>query len=132
MWARLRKALVVVEASSWEEGLRAASRLLTEGGCPILIVDPALGAGHVPDVASPFPDLPADADELHLVTAAGASADPGDTARPTLVDSGGRAASRNSGAEDLRYLLDRALLLRLRVKTRRSPADLGRRPPLGA
>lgn len=137
LWAAWRQAIVYLSAPDWKSILLAASEKEDELGSPLVLVDPALSGEGTPE--APPPELIdfATASPLRFVLLGPACLDLVDQAdlraiHRRLLCGGSRgdggAESPEAANENLRYLTERTLLMRLRQAHGFSPAEVGRRP----
>jgi SAM-dependent methyltransferase len=142
-WARSRSAVVVIEASEWAIATALARTIAADApDCPVILIDPLFIAREQPSTSTNDPrDLslrrPNFASNIFFALASHSIAS---MAAVDLDALSGRVLVSSADApeldadlvgrstEALRYLADRALLLRLRAVTEYSPADIGRRP----
>jgi len=139
LWATWRQCMVYLDGADWRSILGAASAREDELGSPLILVDPALG-GEGPTEAHP-PELIefTMANDRRFVLLGAESRnrlDPADlhAIRRHLLHGGpfGNDGSELPEAnENLRYLSERTLLMRLRQAHGFSPAEVGRRSFVG-
>jgi SAM-dependent methyltransferase len=135
-WAASRSAIMLVQTDGWERGIAAARAAAITSPPPIVLLDPALGdapngPGAPTSVLSAARTLPHV--YLGLTDQAAAFGRPPlepDDPVVRVSGSGARPPTSPGPAENLRYLCERALLMRLRATSGRSPAEVGRLPPL--
>jgi SAM-dependent methyltransferase len=125
LWAAWRQALVYLDGADWRSILLAASEREDELQSPLILVDPAL-SGDAPTEAPPpeLIDFTTASDRRFLLLSA-ESRDRADSHafRRHLLSDGPPGDNEN-----LRYLTERTLLMRLRQAHGFSPAEVGRRP----
>lgn len=137
-WAGSRGAPVLVRVDRWETGLRATLDAALAHPPPVLVLDPALlGSPDDPAALPRALELAGQTSCAHLVlapdTLAQESLPEGALDRVLLASApneGSNAVTVAAASENLRYLCERALLLRLRATSGRRLAELGRLPPL--
>jgi SAM-dependent methyltransferase len=140
LWAAWRQAMVYLDGPSWKSIFLSASEREDELGSPLILVDPA-ASGDGP-LEAPPPELIdfATAGNRRFVLLGPECLDLVDQAdlraiRRHLLYSGPRGDNESElpeGAnENLRYLTERTLLMRLRQAHGFSPAQVGRRSSAG-
>lgn len=141
MWAAQRDVPVLLEGPSWDELVRAVQLRAKDIPSPLALIDPSLpanglaadeGAQRIPDAVIV---LLRTHPNLYLLLSAASrkrlQLERTDLLRARIL-AGGTDEALTSSDEDeaLRYLTERALLMRLRCVNTRPPADIGRRPAL--
>ena len=136
LWAGQRQSLVYLDGMDWHSMLSAVSAGKNEPGGPLILVDPAL-SDNGPGVSPPLEliDFVAANDRRFALLGAESLArlDPAELAtirRHLLLGGppGNDGPSALEATENLRYLSERTLLMRLRQAHGFSPAEIGRRP----
>lgn len=135
LWATWRQSMVYLDGSDWESILWAASAREDELRSPLIFVDPALSGEE--SAAAPPPELIdfTTANSRRFVLLGTESRDCSDRAdlhaiRRHLLcggPSGNDESELPEANENLRYLSERTLLMRLRQAHGFSPAEVGRR-----
>jgi SAM-dependent methyltransferase len=136
LWAGWRQALVFLGGTDWDRILAAASSRSAELLSPVVLVDPSLSTAAAAQRLPPDVALFAEATSSSFVLLSGESmvhTDAGGLERLAgRLLRGGRSAGNvpleEAATENLRYLTERTLLMRLRQAHGRSPAEVGRRP----
>ena len=122
LWAARCQAPVLVEGPSWAALLAAPTDL----GAPTVLVDPALTGGDPGPVPDEIAARAAGDRTVYLLLAPATPHPDGVRVLP-----GGDPDEADAAALDnLRYLTERTLLMRLRQEDPRPAEHLGRRPPL--
>ncbi|HEY8814170.1 MAG TPA: class I SAM-dependent methyltransferase [Candidatus Dormibacteraeota bacterium] len=135
LWAGWRQALVFLGGPDWDCIIAAASSRSAELLSPVVLVDPALSTAAAqrlpPDVAH-FAEA---SSRSFVLLSSESMAHTGASELERLARRllhGGRSAGdvplEEVATENLRYLTERTLLMRLRQAHGRSPAEVGRRP----
>lgn len=135
LWAAWRQSIVYLDGPDWRQILSAASGREDELRSPLILVDPTL-SGDGPAEAPP-PELIdfTTANSQRFVLLGAESRDHADRAslhaiRRHLLHGGppgNRESELSEANENLRYLSERTLLMRLRQAHGFSPAEVGRR-----
>lgn len=136
LWAGWRQALVFLGGSDWGSILAVASSRSAELLSPVVLVDPNLSTAAAAQRLPPDAALFAEANSHSFVLLSGESmAQTGTSELERLAGRllhGGRSTGdvpfEEAATENLRYLTERTLLMRLRQAHGRSPAEVGRRP----
>lgn len=134
-WAAARSVPVLVSAASWHEALAATRATGFPSPPPIVLLDPVLD-GRSADTDGLLEVLESARRLPHLYLAAAAStldAAPEPVPLDAIVPAmhgGDPMDPPPEAVENLRYLCERALLLRLRATSGRTLQELGRRHPL--
>jgi SAM-dependent methyltransferase len=136
LWAGWRQSLIYLEGGDWLSVLAAASRREAELHGPVVLVDPALcgteSSGSLPTEVASFV---AEHSRFFVLLAADSRRQLtlGDLERleNRLLLGGSPSAGTESqeANENLRYLAERTILMRLRQAYRHSPSEVGRREP---
>lgn len=134
-WAAGRGAPVLVFAASWQEGLAASRAMKLLSPPPIVLLDPSLeGRRGDPAGFREALDWARSARHLHLATTPSTMAGVPENATLNALlpaaDGGDPIDVPPEALENLRYLCERALLLRLRATSGRKAWELGRRQSL--
>lgn len=132
LWAADRGVPLLLEGPGWAEILAGAHTPAGERG--IILIDPVLTVGGpaTPPPAEVVEQVAVAEAYVVLAPATAAMLDPSsrDALRNHLLVGGGQSHDAVA-VENLRYLCERALLMRLRHVHRTALSDLGRRPGLG-
>lgn len=130
-WALSRSAVVGVLAESWREGVGAASAAPGHDA-PILVLAPERPAD--PDDFRRAVELAAQSDHIYVLSSTGTrelgSLGDAELVAVAAVPEGPAGRGGEMAIENMRYLHERALLLRLRAASGRTAAEVGRLPPL--
>lgn len=135
LWAAWRQAVVYLEGADWTAVLRAAPEREGELQAPLVLVDPALSGDGLAEPPSPDVIAFAEAGDQRFVLLSAESRDRADPTtlhliRRRLLPGGpptGDDVELPEAGENLRYLTERTLLMRLRQAHGFSPAEVGRR-----
>jgi len=122
LWAAQRQAPLLIEAPTWA----ALAAVPAELGAPAVLVDPALTGGDPGPVADAIATRAAADGTVYLLLGAA-------TPRPAgarVLPGGDPDEADTVALDNLRYLTERTLLMRLRQEDPRAADHLGRRPPL--
>lgn len=133
-WASRRQCLIYLEGPDWDAILSAASQRMSDLHCPTILVDPALGnEGPTGPISSELVAFVM-RHERFLVLLSVKSKDRSapvdlECLRTQLLLSGPSTdgARVREASENLRYLAERTMLMRLRQMSGYSPAEVGRR-----
>jgi peptidoglycan/xylan/chitin deacetylase (PgdA/CDA1 family)/SAM-dependent methyltransferase len=136
-WAAQRGIPVLVEGRSWADITSAVEPRVRECVGPLVLVDPLLSSESYEPLPTSVLSLARSADHVYLLLAAGSRQALSDLDREALrcrllAGSGSQADALSGPEEDeaLRYLTERAILMRLRHISGREPSEIGRRTPM--
>ena len=135
LWTSWRQCLLYVGGDDWESIASAVERRQDEMTGPVVLVDPAL-EGDIPPqpVPAEIATFVGDRDRFFVLLSPGSLEMSAAVALARIADvllisaeAAGQRAEARDARENLRYLTERTLLMRLRQAYGRSCAEVGRR-----